>query len=307
MNSDKWLVIINPVSGAGKGKRLYPKVLRELDRIGIEYDHEVTGQEGHATQLAKEGIERGYRKLIMVGGDGTVNEVINGVLQQQVVPSREVAIGMVGIGTGNDWIRTMKIPRDITRAVEVIKKGNTRSIDAGIATSNYEDGARDRFFVNVAGMAFDASVVHTANAGKGQGGKWTYTMAVVRSLFKYKPVRIKLQVDDEMIADEIIFNLNVGNCKYSGGGMKIVPDAEPDDGLFHITFIRNLSKWQVAKNIINLFDGSYVKHPMVSMVTGKKVKVMSEEPVFVEVEGELLGSTPIEISILPNSLMVLVP
>lgn len=302
-----WYAIVNPAAGGSRGNKRWKSIEAELKSLGIAYQPHLTTASLHASHIAKEAIEKGYRKLLIVGGDGTLNEVVNGIFTQQSVPTQEITIALVSIGTGNDWIKTMGIPKDASAAVKMLKTSRkTRTIDAGLAYYHVHGHRHSRHFVNVAGMAFDAEVTRNANANKSASGPMQYWLSLAKTLFTYTPVPITVQVDDKTY-DNVTFCLNVGNCRFAGGGMMIVPGALPDDGLFTITHIKNLSRWEVIKNIGALGDGTFITHPKVSQYLGTNVKVTSPQPVWVEVEGEVLGEAPFEFQIIPSAIKVLVP
>ncbi len=302
-----WYAIVNPAAGGSRGNKRWSKIEADLKSMGIAYEAHITNASLHASHLAKEGVEKGFRHILIVGGDGTLNEVVNGLFAQQAVPSTEVTIALVSIGTGNDWIKTMGIPKEPKEAVKLLKNPtNTRTIDAGLATYHKHGHKHSRHFINVAGMAFDAEVTRDANNGKSALGPVQYWMSLVKVIFTYNAVPIKVEVDGA-VYDGPTFCLNVGNCMYAGGGMMIVPGAKPDDGLFTITHIKNVSRWTVIGNVAALGDGTFTKLDNVEQYTGKNVKVTSPVPVWLEVEGEVLGEAPFEFNIVPASVKVLVP
>lgn len=302
-----WYAIVNPAAGGSRGNKRWNKIEADLKSLGIAYEAQLTNASLHASHIAKEAIEKGYRKLLIVGGDGTLNEVVNGLFAQQAVPSTEVTIALVSIGTGNDWIKTMGIPKEPSEAIKLLKNpNNTRTIDAGLAYYHMHGHKHSRHFINVAGMAFDAEVTRDANNSKSALGPVQYWMSLAKVIFTYNAVPIKVEVDGTAYEDKT-FCLNVGNCMFAGGGMMIVPNAKPDDGLFTVTHIKNVSRWTVIRNVAALGDGTFTKLDNVEQYTGKNVKVTSPEPVWLEVEGEVLGEAPFEFQVLPASVKVLVP
>ncbi len=301
-----WYAIVNPAAGGSTGDKKWKKIEADLKELGIAFQPHLTTAVLHASHIVKEAVEKGYRKLLIVGGDGTLNEVVNGLFAQNVVPTHEVTIALISIGTGNDWIKTMGIPADTKQAARLLKNGTkTRIIDAGLAYYHMHGHKHSRHFINVAGMAFDAEVTRHANANKSSLGPMQYWLSLAKTLFTFSPVPVKVEVDGKVYED-LTFCLNVGNCQFAGGGMMIVPGALPDDGLFTITHIKNASRWTVIKNVAALGDGTFIKLEEVDQYTGKTVKVTSPVPVWLEVEGEVLGEAPFEFQILPGAVKVLV-
>lgn len=302
-----WYAIVNPAAGGSTGDKKWKKIEADLKSLGISYQPHITTATLHASRIVIEAVEKGYRKLLIVGGDGTLNEVVNGLFAQQTVSTTDVTLALISIGTGNDWIKTMGIPKDTKAAAKLLKDGtNTRIIDAGLAHYHLHGHKHSRHFINVAGMAFDAEVTRHANAHKSALGPLQYWMSLVKTLFTFNPVPIKVDVDGKVYED-LSFCVNVGNCQFAGGGMMIVPGALPDDGLFTITHIKNASRWTVIKNVSALGDGTFIKLDVVDQYTGKNVKITSPVPVWLEVEGEVLGEAPFEFQILPGVVKVLVP
>lgn len=302
-----WYAIVNPAAGGSRGNKRWKLIEADLKSMGIAYEPHFTDASLHASHIATSAIEKGYRRLLIVGGDGTLNEVVNGLFAQKNVPTTDVTIALVSIGTGNDWIKTMGIPKEPKEAIKLLKNPtNTRIIDAGLAYYHLHGHRHSRHFINVAGMAFDAEVTRDANSNKTAIGPLQYWMSLVKVIFTYNAVPIKVEVDGK-VYDDKTFCLNVGNCMYAGGGMMIVPGAKPDDGLFTVTHIKNVSRWTVIRNVAALGDGTFIKLDNVEQYTGKNVKVSSPVPVWLEVEGEVLGEAPFEFQVIPASVKVLVP
>jgi YegS/Rv2252/BmrU family lipid kinase len=303
----EWLAIVNPVSGANKEQRKSRQIINHLVNQGLNVEVRLTYDRGSAINIAKEGVEEGFRNIAIIGGDGTLNEVVNGVFHQQAVKTTDVKIAMFSLGTGNDFIRTMQIPKNFEDATDILLQGKTKIIDAGLIRYHTDGKPQVRYFINVCGMAFDGAVTEHANSSKGAIGKMAYLKSVVATLFKYEPTKTKVLVDDKVVADELIYCINVGNCKYSGGGMRMVPDALPDDGLFDITVLRPLPNLKALMNLYRLFDGSIYKLEETTHLRGKKVAVFSEPPICAEAEGEYLGNSPFELEIIPAAISVIVP
>jgi len=305
--SQKWLAIVNPVSGGNKDQQKSRNIISHIANKGFDVDVKLTYDKGSAINIAKEAVENNFRNIIIIGGDGTLNEVVNGVLLQQVAPSSEVKIGMFSLGTGNDFIRTLNIPKDYEMATDVLLQGKTKTIDAGLVSYYVDNKKTSRYFINVLGMAFDGAVTESANSTKGAIGKMTYLKSVITTLFKYEPTKIKIEVDDVVIANEIIYCINIGNCKYSGGGMRMVPDAIPDDGLFDITIMTPLPNLVALANLHRLFNGTIKQLKQVTALRGKKLKIYSAPEICAEAEGEFLGWSDFEVTIVPKAITIFAP
>jgi diacylglycerol kinase (ATP) len=306
--SDKWLIIVNPNAGVKKGNRDWPLISGLLNEAGISHLCVLTERRNHANQLVGEFIEEGYRRIAVVGGDGTMNEVVNGILHQQHVPPSEIILGMIPVGTGNDWCRTFQIPFNYKEAIRILIKGKTFLQDVGRISYFRGTEPLQRYFINIAGMGYDALVAKKTNLSKekGRGGPLTYLFFVFSSLFQYKFIEAVIEVDDEQVFKGEMFSMNVGICKYNGGGMMQVPAAVPDDGLFDVTLIKKAPKWMVIRHASKLYDGSLVKLPFISTFRGKSIRIRSLGKIYLEADGESLGHSPFVYEMLQQSLKVVV-
>ena len=304
----KWYFIVNPNAGSRKGVRDWPKISRLLRESGIPYEKVLTTHRGHAIDLAIDCIKLGYRRIAVVGGDGTLNEVLNGIIIQKDIDPKEVLLGMIPVGTGNDWCRSFNIPFDYKKALEVIMQEKTFVQDVGKVTHYHHDKSEIRYFMNVAGMGYDALVNKKTNMmkDKGGGGPLTYFYFVFASLFQYRFMEAVIEVDGEMVFKGEIFSMNVGICKYNGGGMMQVPHAVPDDGLLDVTLSTNAPKYMVIQHVRKLYDGSLVNLPFVKTFKGKEIRIRSTGRIFLETDGESLGHTPFTFEIIPLGIKTVV-
>lgn len=302
-----WVAIVNYRASSGRGERYWRKVSALLLKYEIPFELYVTQHSGHAIEIAAQAILRGERKLLAVGGDGTINEVANAILNQQEVPSTDILLAQVPVGTGNDWGRTLGIPSDIRAAVRTVKAQKTFVQDAGWIQFESDGGQKKRWFVNIAGLGFDAFVAVQTNKRKekGKGGKLGYLLVLWRCLFNYHSKPGVIEVDGKAHKAQI-FSMAIANCIYNGGGMMQAPAAKPNDGILDVTVIREMTKWGVIKNIPKLFNGEFVRHPAVVQFKGTEIRVRSPKPFLVEADGEALGVTPISVGIRPLCLKVVV-
>lgn len=302
-----WVAIVNPMAASGRGERYWRRVSALMHQQNIPFELHLTQHKGHAMELAAQAILRGERKLLAVGGDGTVNEVANAILNQTEVPSTDILLAQLPVGTGNDWGRTIGIPSDGKAAVRMLKSGKPYVMDAGLLQYDLHGQSIQRWFVNIAGLGFDAYVGLEANdrKAKGRGGKLGYLFLLVKCLFNYTASPIVVEVDGQH-HKLMLFSMAIANCRYNGGGMMQAPNASPDDGILDLTIIREITRWGVIKNIRKLFTGEFVNHPAVLQLRGKSIRIRAPKPVLVEVDGEDLGTTPIAVSIRQRCLRVLV-
>lgn len=302
-----WLVIVNPNAGIGKAKKDWVHISGLLSRRGFDYLVRFTEGPLHATDLVAEHIGKGFRKIIVVGGDGTMNEAVNGIFKQKSVPTTAISLGMISVGTGNDWGRTFNIPRDYEKAIAVLKKEHSMLQDAGTVSYYDSDQKQERYFINMAGLGFDGLVAQKTNADKlkGKSNPLLYLVNLLSSLFTFKSCGTRVVVDGQEVKDKI-FSISIGIGKYNGGGMQQAPDAKPDDGLFDITLIKNMTKLSVIANVNRLYNGTIKKHKQVEGLVGKNVIIESDKPILLETDGESLGHSPFEFNIVPQSIRVVV-
>jgi len=304
--STEWLVVVNPNAGTGKGKKDWNKISALLNEYGFQYTAVFTERKLHAIQMIPDHIKNGYRKIIVVGGDGTMNEVVNGIFSQNTAAPTEITLGMVSVGTGNDWGRTFNIPLDYKLAIEIIKKGKTINQDAGFVTYVNGSGSCSRYFANMAGLGFDGHVAKKTNAAKekGRSNPIIYLGYLVSSLFDYKSTNIRVTINGTEVNDKV-FSIALGIGRFNGGGMKQTPNALPDDGLFDVTIIKHMRKTSIIANLKRLYTGKIEKVKQVQQLKGSNVRIESDIPILLETDGESLGHSPFEFSILPKSLKVI--
>ncbi len=302
----QWLAIVNPNAGNRKGKKDWEKIDRLLQKAGINFNPVFTRARGDAIQITREHIRKGFRNFIVVGGDGTLNEIVNGMFTQNEVPVKDLKLAMIPVGTGNDWCRSFDIPFKYKQAIKLIRKQNTRWQDVGLVHFYNSSTPKSRYFVNVAGMGYDAVVAAKTNYDKehGRGGAILYLKNLLTSLLFYKHSQTVLKIDELHTYHHKTFSVSVGIGKYNGGGMKQLPNAEVDDGLFDITLIKKLGKFTVLKEVKNLYDGSFIHHPKVETFRGKQLIIESNPEIKLEVDGESLGHSPFQFQIIAGSLRV---
>ena len=310
MNSinEKWLVVVNPKAAVGKSGKDWPEIQQILKDDKIDFDAYITEYQGHAIELTRNLImEKGYQKVISVGGDGTNNELINGIFTQNRFPTEEIIMGVIPVGTGNDWRRTFGMSVDYRENILIIKEGVDYQHDIGKVTYFNDGNPKVRYFLNAAGTGLDERVCNSTNALKmqGKGGAARYMLNVAKCLWQFDCMHIQLEIDDRLVLDDEILSLSVGNGKFNGGGMMMMPEAVPNDGLFDITAIRKVSMVKFATNVNNIYDGSFVKKiKEVSTFKGKKIRIVSipAHSLLLETEGETLTNSPFDFEMIPKGV-----
>ncbi len=304
----KWFVIVNPIAGSGKGLDDYPLISKLLRDNNIKCEAVFTEHKCHATELTVSAIDAGFRHIIVIGGDGTLHEVVNGIYIQKSAAPEDVTIAMISVGTGNDWIRMLGIPRRYSEAIRAIKEGYTFLQD--VASVEYEEShyRQVRYMANVAGIGFDAAVIRRIQNQntKKHLGKTAYLWCMIRSFFSHKSTGVKIWVDDKLIFNDLLFSMAIGVGKYNGGGIQQLPEAVADDGLLDITIIKPLHWWNIVFRIRRLFNGTIYSIGHIQYAQGEKIRVESTPEAPLEVDGELLGGTPIELKARHREVRVIV-
>lgn len=301
-SSKKWFVIINPTSGNGKAKSLWLKIKHSLETHGFQFEHRFTNSGKHNIELVQDSVNQGVKNIICVGGDGTIHNTVNGIMLQKLVPASSINVGVIPIGTGNDWVKTHNIPKNYKKAIDIIKNGVVSLQDIGeIEFLNSQK--KSVFFNNLAGIGFDGYVVSKVSKHKHLGAL-AYLIGAGIGLFSYKNFDAEVLISSNKITAKCLMVV-VGLCKYTGGGMLLTETPNPKDGLFDVSIAKNFSRFDVLKNMIKLFNGSIVNFSKVETLKTNTItincKSEGKQP-FVQADGELIGVGDIKISIISKAI-----
>lgn len=296
-------VIVNPAAGRGTGARLSQPIAERLRGYGLNFDLVTTTGAHHATLLARDAVERGREAVVAVGGDGTFNEVLNGLVQTQDEPVG-TALGLVPIGTGNDFGFGAGLPLDVWEACKVVAKGQSRMLDVGLFRADNEE---PRYFGNGIGIGFDAMANIESRKIKRLRGTLLYLVAVLRTLaFYYDAPRTTLCVDgEEMIQPSLM--ISVMNGRRMGGGFYLTPTSEMDDGLLDLCVAAQVSRPKMIRFVPRFMRGTHVTDSDITMGQGRKVTIVSESPWAAQLDGEIygVGASRYEVELLPQHLRLL--
>jgi len=299
-STKKWFVIVNPTSGNGTSKKMWPKINQLLIQSGFDFTFAFTEYLNHSINLTETSINQGIKNIICVGGDGTLHNIINGIMSQNLVVSTAINVGVIPIGTGNDWVRTYNIPSNYKKAITIIKRGNTRQQDIG--KINLLNGNKNTlYFNNLVGVGFDGLVVSKVEKYKSLGSM-AYLVGAMLSLFAFRNFKTTLYFNDNSYKTKSLMVL-VGLCKYSGAGMQLTKEPSPSDGKFDISIAGDLSKMEIIANLKNLFNGNIVDYKKVTTYKTDMIKIIIDEKEipFIEADGELIGKGSFSVSIIPNA------
>jgi diacylglycerol kinase (ATP) len=297
-------VIVNPVAGAGSTRRHWPTISRLLEYIGLSFDHVYTQGAGHAIELARAAASNGYRYVVAVGGDGTVHEVANGILSSG--GAAETTLGVISTGTGGDFARSLGIPRKYMPACSILATHRRSRVDVGLVEYMHDGKKEQCYFVNGAGIGFDAAVVETVeHSTKRLHGTIPYVLGLLRSLVCYHNKSVIIRTGEKTEKARIV-TMVVSNGAYFGGGMHVAPEADPHDGKLDVMVVRDLSKLGLLQAFPRIYKGTHVTHPCVSISQATEISVETSERVLVQADGELMGEGPASFHIIPAALTVAV-
>ena len=308
MNDSSWIAVINPNAGGGRVAREWPLLSNMLKDRGFPFEEVFTTHRYHAVELVIYSLKRGFRNFISVGGDGTLHEIVNGIFYQKEVPVSEITLAVLPAGSANDWTRMYRIPKDYDKAIETVLEGRTVMQDVARVEYSQAGVRNSRYMVNVAGVGLDANICLRCNASKdkGKSGDLAYVKAAFKALVSRTSTPTKVVVDGRSFFSGKMFSLAFGIGKYSGGGMMQVPDAVADDGLVNVMVARKVSKIKFLLLFKQLFKGTIYRIREVSHTTASRVCVISRKPDRVEIDGEVVGTTPMNLEVLPRALRVVV-
>jgi diacylglycerol kinase (ATP) len=253
-------------------------------------------------ELAREAVDAGAKLVVAVGGDGTLNEVVNGVA------GRDVDLATIPLGTGMDFGRTYRIPTKFDDAVRVVLEGNVRTIDAGcVRYRTWAGETAERYFANVSSVGMSGAVAQRANGmSKALGGKVTFFYALTRVFLEWRNTDVTVRLDDAERRGAM-HDVIIANGVWHGGGMKLAPDASPDDGQFDVVLIGDVSKVDFLTTAPKIYKGKHVHHPKVEVLRSRRVEVDAPVQLPIELEGEQVGTTPATFEVVPGALRLRVP
>jgi YegS/Rv2252/BmrU family lipid kinase len=294
---------VNPAAAGGTTGKRWPEIAHRAAQRGLNGDSLISERPGQLTALAADAVANGATQLVVVGGDGSVNEVVNGIADAE-----GVELAVIPRGTGWDFVRTFDIPRDLDAAIDVALNGVVREIDLGVVTYRTWGGENARsVFANVASAGISGAIAQRANeSSKALGGKVSYYWATLSVFFGWQTGEMRVSVDGESRSGKMI-DAVVCNGRYLGGGMMMCPEAEPDDGVFDVLLIGDVTKRDLLLVLPKTYKGKHLPHPRLELLRGKVVTVESAEPLPIELDGEQPGTTPARFEVLPGALRLRVP
>lgn len=304
MSTDEhWHVIVNPASGRPDGGAAWRAIEAALRDAGVAFDAVHTERPHHGNDLVGEALATGHRQFLVVGGDGSVNDVVQGIMGAGLADTRDVTLAVAPHGTGNDWSRSWHVPRNPARIAEFLVHGRTVLHDVGVIDFAVPGSAR-HWFINVAGAGYDAEV--TANVPRPVPSAFTYLGIALRGLARYRAPRFVIHADGATIDRRLLLAF-VANAQYCGNRMHVMPIAEMDDGQLDVLAVRELSLLQALPKLAKLYGGRLLGDEAVQHLRAARVRIETDPPAVIQADGQIVGTTPAEFSVSRRALRVRVP
>ena len=315
-----WFAVLNVYAASKQAVKRWTKAEKRLKDRGIMYHGNRTGRSGNAMEITFDACMAGYRKFVAVGGDGTIHDVLNGIAafvdwateNGSNIHLSEFALGAIPVGSGNDWIKSIAVPKDVADAVDVLMDGTLKRQDVvRVSLIDHQQRELSRtYMANIGGIGIDARVCEKVNAlkKKGKRGRILYVTSLIESIMERKPKMAKVICDGKTVFDGAYFSMAFGVGKYSGGGMRQTPEAVLDDGLLDMTIIPELPMRRIAREAPRLFTGSFLKVPELVTSKSKTITVLPYGPAElepVEVDGEVVGRGSVQFQVLDGQINIM--
>ncbi|MGH2452971.1 MAG: diacylglycerol/lipid kinase family protein [bacterium] len=290
-------IVRNPVAGGRRGRQIWPAIRAALSAEGIGVVEEVAQRPGHPWLLAEHAARAGYSVVAAAGGDGTIHEVLNGIMRGR--PGQPPALAIIPVGTANIFVRELNLPQDPSGIAEMLRHGRRRRIDLG--------QVNDRYYATIAGIGFDAEVVHRSRGWPHWlGGKARHLLAALGTLPRYRAVSARVRVNgrEERLP---LYLLAAANTSWYGGGIRIAPHARVDDGRLSVVVLGDLSIREVFGTLRSTLAGTHLQLPKVGHTMAEEIRVDADVPLAIHADGEDLGRGPAAFRCIPGGLEVIVP
>ena len=294
------VVIINPTGGRGMAGKMVPEIRKRLGAKAEGWIWQFTKKRGDAEAMARQAALAHTPLVVSVGGDGTLHEVVNGVL------GTETVVGLIPFGTGNDFARAFGLQGDLDAACRAVTEGVVKQIDVGVIEGQGTEGPRH--FLVLSGAGFDARTAQMVNNGiRGLSGPLAYVWGAILTLKDFQPFALTLTLDSEPPRTVQAMFVSFANVETTGGGMKIAPGAKPDDGCLDICLVEKVSKLTLLYQLSQVFSGRHTLHPAVSMLRAQSLAINADPPQPLLIDGEVCGTTPATVRLLPGALRFMAP
>ena len=298
--------LVNPASANGSTGRRWAETAYRAAAAGLEGETLLSTEPGEISELAVSAVASGARLVVVVGGDGTVYEAVNGLVRADAADDVEVAI--LPFGTGTDFVRTFRIPRNLDGAIAVARDGVVRPVDLGRARyPAWDRSPVESYFATFGGAGISGAIARRANASsKAMGGRLSFFVATIAVFARWKAAAVSVTVDGERRSGPM-FEVLATIGEYAAGGMWVTPGASPDDGLFDVLLIGDVTKADFVTTFPKIYRGTHLAHPKIETLRGASVTIDAEDPLPVALDGEQPGTTPVTFDVVPRRLRLRVP
>ena len=298
---NKWFAIANPKSRSGKSEGLLKRVEAVLIKNQIDFELHKTSVSGDEIMLVEKATSLGFRKILCIGGDGTVQKIVAGIQIQKNIPKENVLFGLVPLGTGNDWAKSKGISLKISESIPFLNSGKIKAQDVGLANIKAGEKEIKRYFITYSGVGFDSFMLKKIQSYKWLG-KFSYLFCALMNFMNYKNIEVEIETDDAKINSKV-FLLGVGLCKFTGGGMQLIRTPAGTSGRLNMTIAQDLSKTEIIKIFFNLFNGGVFKKRKILTLSSKNILIVAKNNVLTcQGDGEIFGAGKVSYSVVKKGL-----
>lgn len=293
---------MNPASGTSSARERRQRIDVHLRAAGIDYELHETQAAGDAERLAAQGYSRGWRGFAIAGGDGTAHEAVNGLLAARGAATDELTVGILPLGTGNDWARSLGVSRRLERACETLRSGRAAPFDVGEITASRDGLTVTRYFINACGAGFDAHVVRIMDGR--YHGRWRYIAGFLHGAVTFQAPRIGVQTPSGCTSDQRTLAVLLCNGAFLGGGMRVAPQAQYDDGMLDVLVVEAVGAAKIIANMPRLLFGNIADSPHVQTLRGAAITLSGDADI--QCDGELIGRLPARVRVIHNAISVMI-
>jgi len=298
---NKWFAIANPKSRAGKSEGLLNRVEALLIKNQIDFELHKTSVAGDEIMLVEKATSLGYRKILCIGGDGTIQKIVAGIQIQKNIPKENILFGLVPLGTGNDWAKSKGISLKISESIPFLNSGKIKAQDVGLANIKAGEKEIKRYFITYSGVGFDSFMLKKIQSYKWLG-KFSYLFCALMNFMNYKNIEVEIETDDAKINSRV-FLLGVGLCKFTGGGMQLIKTPAGANGQLNMTIAQDLSKMEIIKIFFSLFNGGVFKKRKILTLSSEKILIVAKNTVLTcQGDGEIFGAGKVSYSVVKKGL-----
>lgn len=302
-------VIVNPHAAYGRAARMWPEIRQNMERHGLVVSEHFTQGMMHAASIAAECIENGATTIVCVGGDGTFNEIVNGLMQIRIERKRLPELALIPVGTGSDLARTLKIPKDPEASVDILVRGFAQWCDIGKVMFKDRHHQWVRYYANVFDMGLGGKAVRIANRmPKNIGGFLTFLLSSLGALITFQRMPLRIEVDNRLVDAGMMWIVGAANGQFFGGGMHMAPMAMVDDGILEFLYVKDTSIFKFIVHVLGkVYDGKHLDYDNVYHVSGKTIHITSKHPCLSEIDGEEERAYEVRVSVVPKAIKIRTP